>query len=67
MAKLENYDEKFNDGKWHSLVLTINTNVLVLNVDQRPAVTNRLLKIITTLDYYLGGLLAGLKIISRMS
>ncbi|XP_065217760.1 neurexin-4 isoform X3 [Planococcus citri] len=53
--KLENYDEKFNDGKWHSLVLTVNTNVLVLNIDQRPAVTNRLLKILTTSDYYIGG------------
>lgn len=54
-VKLDNYDEKFNDGKWHSVVLSINTNLLVLNVDQRPAVTNRMISIITGLHYFIGG------------
>ena len=40
---LDNYDEQFNDGRWHSLVLTINKNNLVLDIDQRPMKTTRFL------------------------
>lgn len=55
LVKMDNYDEKFNDGKWHPVVLTINKNKLVLSVDYRPAVTSRLININTGLYYYIGG------------
>lgn len=38
---LDNYDEKFNDGRWHSLVLTIAKNSLTLDIDQRPMKTTK--------------------------
>lgn len=43
----DNYHETFNDGKWHTVVLTITTNKLIFNVDYRPMITTRLLKIVT--------------------
>lgn len=54
-AILDNYDEQFNDGRWHSLVLTISTNNLVLDIDQRPMRTTRLLSLTTGGIYYIGG------------
>ncbi|KAI5723877.1 hypothetical protein M8J76_012129 [Diaphorina citri] len=32
-ALLNNFDDSFNDGKWHTVILTLNTNLLILNVD----------------------------------
>ncbi|XKL68715.1 hypothetical protein PGB90_006484 [Kerria lacca] len=55
LTRLENYDEKFNDGKWHDVILSINTNVLVLNVDNRPAITSRLVSITAGLYHFFGG------------
>ena len=52
---LDNYDEEFNDGRWHSLVLTISTNSLVLDIDQRPMRTTRLLSMVTGGIYHIGG------------
>lgn len=52
---LDNYDETFNDGRWHILVLTIATNSLVLSVDYRPMKTVRRLQIITGSLYYVAG------------
>ncbi|XP_077286493.1 neurexin-4 isoform X2 [Arctopsyche grandis] len=52
---LDNYDEVFNDGRWHSLVLSASTNSLVLSIDQRPMRTTRLLKISTGSIYYIAG------------
>ncbi|XP_017770023.1 PREDICTED: neurexin-4 isoform X1 [Nicrophorus vespilloides] len=56
---LDNYQETFNDGRWHTVVLTISTNSLVLDVDYKPMKTTRRLKIKTG-DYYLiaGGITA---------
>ncbi|XP_049821647.1 neurexin-4 isoform X1 [Aethina tumida] len=51
----DNYDEAFNDGRWHSVVLTIQKNSLVLSVDYRPMKTVRLLKIQTGAKYFIGG------------
>lgn len=53
---LDNYDEQFNDGRWHSLVLTVSRNSLVLDIDQRPMPTTRLLEMTTGAVYYIGGL-----------
>lgn len=38
---LDNYEEQFNDGRWHSLVLTVGKNSLVLDIDQRPMRTSK--------------------------
>ncbi|KOB71646.1 Uncharacterized protein OBRU01_10999, partial [Operophtera brumata] len=35
-VKLDNYAEQFNDGRWHSLLLTMATDSLTLSVDYRP-------------------------------
>lgn len=54
-AILDNYEDYFNDGKWHIVVLTINTNLLILNIDNRPMRTVRILKMTTGGIYYIGG------------
>lgn len=54
-AILDNYDEQFNDGRWHSLVLTIAKNSLVLDIDQRPMRTTRLLSMTTGGVYLIAG------------
>ncbi|XP_065089213.1 neurexin-4 isoform X1 [Ochlerotatus camptorhynchus] len=52
---LDNYDEQFNDGNWHSLMLAIKKDSLVLSVDERPMETVKLLDISTGELYYIGG------------
>lgn len=52
---LDNYDEQFNDGKWHSFVLTIARNLLVLNIDQRPMTTTKNIQISTGRLYHIAG------------
>lgn len=54
-AILDNYDEQFNDGRWHSLVLTIAKNSLVLDIDQRPMRTTRILSMSTGGIYLIAG------------
>ncbi|XP_026674791.1 neurexin-4 isoform X4 [Ceratina calcarata] len=53
---LDNFDEKFNDGKWHRVILTISKNSLVLNVDGTPMRTKRMLDMITGPVYMVGGM-----------
>ncbi|RVE47416.1 hypothetical protein evm_007926 [Chilo suppressalis] len=55
LVKLDNYAEKFNDGRWHSMMLTIATDSLVLSVDMRPVRTTRKLRILTGTTYYIAG------------
>ncbi|KYN43175.1 Neurexin-4 [Trachymyrmex septentrionalis] len=55
IANLDNFHEKFNDGKWHQIILTIAKNSLILNVDGRPMKTERLLDMITGSYYFIGG------------
>ncbi|XP_044727167.1 neurexin-4 isoform X2 [Chrysoperla carnea] len=52
---LDNYDILFNDGRWHTVVLTVKVNLLILNVDNQPMRTVRNLKITTGSVYYIGG------------
>ena len=54
-AILDNFDDSFNDGKWHSVILTIGKNSLILNVDGRPMKTTRRLEMITGHTYFIGG------------
>ncbi|XP_018060131.1 PREDICTED: neurexin-4 isoform X1 [Atta colombica] len=55
ITNLDNFYEKFNDGKWHQIILTIFKNSLILNVDGRPMKTERLLDMITGSYYFIGG------------
>ncbi|XP_018305702.1 neurexin-4 isoform X2 [Mycetomoellerius zeteki] len=55
IVNLDNFHEKFNDGKWHQVILTIAKNSLILNVDGRPMKTERLLDMITGSYYFIGG------------
>ncbi|XP_044018099.1 neurexin-4 isoform X2 [Aphidius gifuensis] len=52
---LDNFDEKFNDGKWHQIILTVSKNSIILNVDSRPMRTKRILNISTGSVYLIGG------------
>ncbi|XP_033339316.1 neurexin-4 isoform X1 [Megalopta genalis] len=52
---LDNFNEKFNDGKWHQVILTISKNSLILNVDGTPMRTKRILEMITGPVYLIGG------------
>ncbi|XP_012266909.1 neurexin-4 isoform X2 [Athalia rosae] len=59
-AILDNFEETFNDGKWHSIILTISKNSLILNVDGRPMRTKRLLDMTTGPLYLIGGGITGM-------
>lgn len=54
-AILDDYDQQFNDGRWHTLVLTIAKNDLVLDIDQQPMRTRRQLQMTTGGVYLIGG------------
>lgn len=52
---LDNYEESYNDGKWHSVILTLKENFLELNVDNRPMQTIRKLEFMTGSNYFIAG------------
>jgi len=52
---LDNYEESFNDGKWHSVVLVLKENFLELNVDNRPMQTIRKLDFLTGQNNFIAG------------
>ncbi|XP_046386690.1 neurexin-4 isoform X1 [Ischnura elegans] len=52
---LDNYDDMFNDGMWHHVILSVQTNKLIINVDGRPMTTERLLTMTTGSLYLIGG------------
>lgn len=52
---LDNYEESFNDGKWHSVILTLKNDFLELNVDNRPMQTIRKLDFMTGTNYFIAG------------
>ncbi|XP_066998735.1 neurexin-4 [Anabrus simplex] len=58
-ALLDNFDDLFNDGRWHRVILAISTNLLILEVDGRPMRTVRLLSMTTGSHYMIGGGLYG--------
>ncbi|XP_015438051.1 PREDICTED: neurexin-4 isoform X2 [Dufourea novaeangliae] len=57
LVTLDNFDERFNDGKWHQVILTVSKNSLVLNVDGTPMRTKRMLEMTTGPVYLIGGVL----------
>ncbi|XP_045766174.1 neurexin-4 isoform X1 [Maniola jurtina] len=54
-AKLDNYAEEFNDGRWHSLLLTMAPDSLILSVDYRPVKTTKKLRFFTGSTFYIAG------------
>ncbi|KAJ2951870.1 hypothetical protein O0L34_g4113 [Tuta absoluta] len=54
-VKLDNYEEEFNDGRWHALMLTMAHDLLTLAVDYRPVRTTKRLRFITGSTYYIAG------------
>ncbi|KAK4880883.1 hypothetical protein RN001_004202 [Aquatica leii] len=52
---LDNFDETFNDGRWHTVVLTISVNSMIVSVDYRPMKTTRFLKMSTGGIYVIAG------------
>ncbi|KAL4092111.1 hypothetical protein QTP88_026673 [Uroleucon formosanum] len=52
---LDNYEESFNDGKWHSVILILKENFLELNVDNRPMQTIRKLDFLTGQNNFIAG------------
>lgn len=54
-VKLDNYAEEFNDGRWHSLLLTMATDHITLAVDYRPVKTIKRLRFFTGSTYYIAG------------
>ncbi|XP_014218966.1 neurexin-4 isoform X2 [Copidosoma floridanum] len=55
-AILDNFDETFNDGKWHQIVFTMAKNSLTINIDSRPTKTTRQMDIATGHMYFVGGM-----------
>lgn len=53
---LDNFVELFNDGLWHRIIFSIETNSIVLSVDERIVRTSRLIKIHTGGIYHFGGI-----------
>ncbi|XP_057341760.1 neurexin-4 isoform X1 [Microplitis mediator] len=58
-AVLDDFEENFNDGKWHLVILTVSKNSVVLTIDGRPMRTKRLLDMSTGPTYLIGGGLLG--------
>ncbi|XP_049770774.1 neurexin-4 isoform X2 [Schistocerca cancellata] len=58
-ALLDNYDERFDDGQWHFVILTVAPNLLVLSIDGRPMKTVRLIAMTTGSSYYVAGGVTG--------
>ncbi|KAG6457370.1 neurexin-4 isoform X1 [Manduca sexta] len=54
-VKLDNYLEQFNDGRWHSLMVTMAIDSLTVSVDRRPVHTSKRLKFLTGSTYYIAG------------
>ena len=54
-VELDNFDQTYNDGKWHSVEIALATNKAVLTIDKDPMETKRLLKISTGAYYMIGG------------
>ncbi|CAK1542832.1 unnamed protein product [Leptosia nina] len=54
-VKLDNYAEVFNDGRWHSLMLTMAPDTLVLSLNYRPVKTTKKLNFFTGSSYYIAG------------
>ncbi|KAF6207362.1 hypothetical protein GE061_018603 [Apolygus lucorum] len=56
---LDNFENRFDDGRWHQTMITISKDNLVLTVDNRPMKTIRKLEMTTGVYYFIAGGLVG--------
>ena len=54
-VELDNFDQTYNDGKWHSVELAMSKNYVLLKVDNDKSETRRILDFATGTDYMIGG------------
>jgi len=54
-VKLANFDQTYNDSKWHSVELIMEKNAVIVIIDKEPTDTRRLLSIAAGSDYMIGG------------
>jgi len=54
-VELDNFDQTYNDGKWHSVELAMGKNAATVTIDKEPAETRRLLSFATGAYYMIGG------------
>lgn len=52
---IEPFEDKLNDGKWHSIMIILDTNKIELHVDGKPSVTTRKFSLQTGTEYFFGG------------
>ncbi|CAH0729114.1 unnamed protein product, partial [Brenthis ino] len=54
-VKLDNYEQEYNDGRWHELALTMAADALALALDRRAVRTTKRLRFLTGEVYYIAG------------
>ncbi len=54
-VELDNFDQTYNDGKWHKVEISMAKNKAILTVDETPMDTRRRLDIATGGYYMIGG------------
>ncbi|KAL4707615.1 hypothetical protein ACJJTC_014720 [Scirpophaga incertulas] len=55
LVKLDNFAERYNDGRWHALMLTMGTDALQLALAGRAVRTARRLRFLSGAAYYIAG------------
>ncbi|XP_034938756.1 neurexin-4-like, partial [Chelonus insularis] len=58
-AILDNFEQRFNDGKWHKVLLEIKKNSITLEIDEVTTKISKRIDIQTGEHYYIGGGLLG--------
>lgn len=53
--EIDNFDQTYNDGKWHALFFSMSKNYASLILDNDRAETRRILDFSTGIDYMIGG------------
>lgn len=54
-VELDNFDQTYNDGKWHEVQISMAKNTAILTIDKSPMDTRRKLDIATGGYYMIGG------------
>ncbi|CAG2120806.1 unnamed protein product, partial [Medioppia subpectinata] len=55
VVQLEPFDPKLNDGLWHSVVLVLQKDKIILSIDHIPSITTRSFEMFTGQMYLIGG------------
>ena len=53
--EIDNFDQTYNDGKWHTIQFSMAKNYASLILDNDRAETRRILDFSTGIDYMIGG------------